>query len=112
MLRVEGELVGFGKFAREGVEVNVNTTIRVDIALAIGELSETVLASGEAPMLQTDRTDQVHGATQRHDRLTSAGGSRHARRPGIVALQLLDARHDSEASLCVGMRERAARPTP
>jgi hypothetical protein len=31
--------------------VDVNTTIRVDIALKIGELSESVLVTGEAPML-------------------------------------------------------------
>ncbi len=55
--RVEGELVGFSKFVREGVAVNVNTTIRVEIALAIGELSESVLVTGEAPMMQTDRAD-------------------------------------------------------
>jgi hypothetical protein len=55
--RVEAELVGFTKFGREGVEVNVNTTVRVDIGLKIGELSESVLVTGEAPMLQTDRTD-------------------------------------------------------
>jgi hypothetical protein len=55
--RVEGELVGFRKFAREGVEVDVNTTIRVDIQLGVGALAESVLVTGEAPMLQTDRTD-------------------------------------------------------
>jgi hypothetical protein len=57
MYRVEAELVGFTKSAREGVEVNVNTTVRVDISLKIGELSESVMVTGEAPMLQTDRTD-------------------------------------------------------
>jgi hypothetical protein len=55
--RVEGELVGFKKFTRENVEVNVNTTIRVDIQLAVGTLEESVVVTGEAPMLQTDRTD-------------------------------------------------------
>ena len=55
--RVEGELVGFKKFSRDGVEVSVNTTVRVEIALAIGELEESVIVTGEAPMLQTDRTD-------------------------------------------------------
>ncbi|MPZ20797.1 MAG: TonB-dependent receptor [Luteitalea sp.] len=55
--RVEGELVGFRKFNREGVEVSVNTTVRVDISLSIGELQESVTVTGEAPMLQTDRTD-------------------------------------------------------
>jgi hypothetical protein len=34
--RVEGELVGFRKFSRDNVDVNVNTTVRVDIALTVG----------------------------------------------------------------------------
>ena len=55
--RVEGELVGFRKFTRENVEVSVNTTVRVDIALSVGALEESVMVTGEAPMLQTDRTD-------------------------------------------------------
>ena len=55
--RVEGELVGFRKFARENVEVSVNTTVRVDIALSVGALEESVMVTGEAPVLQTDRTD-------------------------------------------------------
>jgi hypothetical protein len=55
--RVEGELVGFKKFTRDNVEVSVNTTVRVDIALSVGELEESVIVTGEAPMLQTDRTD-------------------------------------------------------
>ncbi len=55
--RVEGELIGFKKFTRENVEVSVNTTIRVDISLAVGTLEESVIVTGEAPMLQTDRTD-------------------------------------------------------
>jgi hypothetical protein len=57
LYRVDGELVGFRKFSRENVEVSVNTTIRVDISLAVGELEESVIVTGEAPMLQTDRTD-------------------------------------------------------
>ncbi len=54
---VVGELVGFRKFSRDNVEVSVNTTVRVDIALTVGALEESVTVTGEAPMLQTDRTD-------------------------------------------------------
>ncbi len=57
MYRVDGELVGFKKFTRENVEVSVNTTVRVEIVLAVGQLEESVIVTGEAPMLQTDRTD-------------------------------------------------------
>ena len=42
---------------REGIRLAVNTSIRVDLALAVGELAETVTVSGETPLLQTDRTD-------------------------------------------------------
>src|SRR5687767_10003257 len=31
--RIEGELVGFRKFTRDNLDVSVNTTVRVDIAL-------------------------------------------------------------------------------
>jgi hypothetical protein len=55
--RVEGELQGFKKFVREGVEVKVNTTVRVDIGLSVGALTESVTVQAETPSLQTDRTD-------------------------------------------------------
>ena len=55
--RVEAELAGFRKFTRENVEVAVNTTVRVEVVLGLGELEESVTVTGEAPMLQTDRTD-------------------------------------------------------
>src|SRR5262245_61022802 len=55
--RVEAELSGFKKAMRDGVEVLVNTTIRVDLKLEVGTLQETVTVVGESPLLQTDRTD-------------------------------------------------------
>lgn len=55
--RVEGELQGFKKFVRENVEVKVNTTVRVDVSLSVGELTESVTVEAETPTLQTDRTD-------------------------------------------------------
>ena len=48
---------GFKKVVREGVRVDVNTTIRVDLKLEVGQLSETVQVAAETPLLQTDRTD-------------------------------------------------------
>ncbi|MBA2356029.1 MAG: TonB-dependent receptor, partial [Acidobacteria bacterium] len=55
--RVESELSGFKKAVRENVQVDVNSTIRVDFKLEVGELSETLTVTSEAPALQTDRTD-------------------------------------------------------
>src|SRR5215217_8882826 len=54
---VEAELQGFKKILREGVEVKVNTTVRVDLKLEVGQLNETVEVAADTPLLQTDRTD-------------------------------------------------------
>jgi hypothetical protein len=54
---VKAELQGFKTVIREGVRVTVNTSVRVDLALGVGALEETVTVTGETPLLQTDRTD-------------------------------------------------------
>jgi len=54
---IKAELQGFKTVVREAIRLTVNTSIRVDLALAVGELAETVTVSGETPLLQTDRTD-------------------------------------------------------
>src|SRR5262245_19001553 len=56
--RVEVVQKGFKKVVREGVIVDVNTTIRVDLDLQVGDVSESVtVAADAAPLLQTDRAD-------------------------------------------------------
>ncbi len=55
--RVAVEQPGFRKAVRENVEVLVNTTVRVDLELQPGEISESVQVVAEAPLLQTDRAD-------------------------------------------------------
>ena len=42
---------------RDGVIVDVNTTIRVDLKMEVGAIEESVTVAGESPLLQTDRTD-------------------------------------------------------
>lgn len=54
---VNAELQGFKKIIRENVVVAVNTTIRVDLVLEVGAVTEAVSVTAESPMLQTDRTD-------------------------------------------------------
>ncbi len=48
---------GFRAYSRAGVPVTLNSTARVDARLEIGQLSETVMVSGDAPLLQTDRAE-------------------------------------------------------
>ncbi len=57
LYRVETELAGFKKFSRDGVEVKVNSTVRVDVLLEVGNMEETVEVVQETPVLQTDRAD-------------------------------------------------------
>ena len=51
------EQAGFRRAARTGVDVAVNTTVRIDLTLQPGEISETINVSAEATILQTDRAD-------------------------------------------------------
>jgi hypothetical protein len=56
--RIEASQTGFKKVVRDNVVVDVNTTIRVDLAIQIGDVSETVtIEAGAAVLLQTDRAD-------------------------------------------------------
>jgi hypothetical protein len=56
--RVEAAQKGFKKVVRENVIIDVNTTVRVDLDLPVGEVSETVtIEATSAPLLQTDRAD-------------------------------------------------------
>jgi hypothetical protein len=55
--RVSAELSGFKRAVREGVEVPVNATPRVDLKMEVGAVEESVTVIGESPLLQTDRAD-------------------------------------------------------
>ncbi len=55
--RVEIEQPGFSKAVRDGIDVFVNSTVRVDIQLRPGEITQTVDVVAEVPLLQTDRVD-------------------------------------------------------
>ena len=51
--RVEAELVGFKKYVRQGVLLPVNETVRLDIQLELGDITERVEVTEAAPLLQT-----------------------------------------------------------
>ena len=55
--KVEVELQGFRKAVRERVEVLVNSTMRADMELAAGAITEVINVTSEAALLQTDRAD-------------------------------------------------------
>ena len=51
---IEAELAGFSKAVVTAVQLAVNQTLRVDMTLEVGEVTETVEVSATAPQLQTD----------------------------------------------------------
>jgi hypothetical protein len=51
------EVSGFKKGIRKDVALTVNTSLRVDVELMPGNVTETVEVTAAAPMLQTDRSD-------------------------------------------------------
>jgi hypothetical protein len=52
--RVEGEKSGFKKFVREPIVVEIESGLKIDIALQVGAQSETVEVTSEAPLLQPE----------------------------------------------------------
>ncbi|MBV9181989.1 MAG: carboxypeptidase regulatory-like domain-containing protein, partial [Acidobacteria bacterium] len=52
--RLDAEKSGFKKFVREPIAVDIESGIRVDIALPVGAQSETVEVTSEAPLLQPE----------------------------------------------------------
>jgi len=55
--RVSVERMGFRTAVKQGVDLLVNTTVRADLILQPGAVTETITVTAEAPMLQTDRSD-------------------------------------------------------
>lgn len=58
--KVTIEKSGFKKEVRSGIEVPVNATVRVDLALQVGEVTQEISVSSTAPLLQTE-TAQTGG---------------------------------------------------
>ncbi|PYV18191.1 MAG: hypothetical protein DMG07_04425 [Acidobacteria bacterium] len=52
--RVTAELMGFKRYTRSGVELRVGDKARLDIAMELGEVSETVTVSGHLQSVDTD----------------------------------------------------------
>src|SRR6266403_4918630 len=55
--QIADEKEGFKKAVHSSVDVLVNTATRINLALNPGTAMETVVVSGELPILQTDRAD-------------------------------------------------------
>jgi hypothetical protein len=53
-------LTGFKTFVRQGITVGAAQTLRVDVKLEVGAISETVTVSEDAPLLKTESGELSH----------------------------------------------------
>ncbi|MCY4586363.1 MAG: TonB-dependent receptor [Bryobacterales bacterium] len=54
---VEAEISGFNKSVVTGIVVLVNQTVRTDVVLQVGEVTETVEVTSSVPLIKTDASD-------------------------------------------------------
>ena len=50
----------FAKFLRKGIQVDTNRTVRVDVALQLGSVSQEVTVNSAPPLLQTETAEVNH----------------------------------------------------
>src|SRR5215470_14407034 len=84
---------GFKKFVRQGLTIQVAQAVRIDIALEVGNGTESVTVTAEAPLLKTESGELSHNvAMNRMDTLPllptgAAAGNSGIRNPvAVVAL--------------------------
>jgi hypothetical protein len=81
---VKVTLTGFRDFARNNVPVTIGEISRVDVTLDVGAVAETVMVTGQAELLQTDKTD-VHTQLKSSE-ITSMPLNRYRNFQGLLNL--------------------------
>jgi hypothetical protein len=89
---------GFKQYIRTGITVMVAQTLRIDIALEVGNINETVTVSADAPLLKTESGELSHNvAAARVDNLPILGFSTIIRDPLAVMTLLPGAFYQNRA---------------
>src|SRR5262245_224303 len=52
--KVEVEKVGFRRFSREPIDVEVQSAVRIDVTMQVGAVTEVVEVTAETPLMQTE----------------------------------------------------------
>jgi len=93
--QVDVTLTGFQSASSRNVIVRQNTSVRVDVRLAVGSLQETVLVSGTAAVLQTESAAvQMQTTSEQIVNLPTAGRSYQSfigLMPGVAAPYMIQA---------------------
>ena len=82
---------GFKKFVRQGLTLQVAQTLRIDVTLDVGSVTESVTVSEATPLLKTESGELSHTVTRTHGQLPllsigPAAGTRAFGTHGLVAL--------------------------
>jgi hypothetical protein len=56
---VVAELAGFAKYTRQGVEARAGLNLTLDIVLTLGSVEESIIVSGDGPLLETHKPIQA-----------------------------------------------------
>jgi hypothetical protein len=76
---------GFKQYSRTGITVMVAQTLRIDVALEVGDIKETVTVIADAPLLKTESGELSHNVTaERMENLPLVGFSTVLRDPLAV----------------------------
>ena len=57
---VDATATGFKKISRTGIQLNVADRLAINLTLTVGEVTESVAVSGEAPVVETEKGDVGH----------------------------------------------------
>jgi hypothetical protein len=72
--QVAVELPGFKRYVRQGINVLVAQTLRIDVVLEVGTAGDAVTVTADAPLLRTESSDVSHSvSSQRLDELPVLG---------------------------------------
>ena len=61
--QLSASVTGFKQYVRTGITVMVAQTLRIDIPLEVGNITETVTVSADAPLLKTESGELSHNVT-------------------------------------------------
>jgi len=61
--QLSASVTGFKQYIRTGITVMVAQTLRIDIPLEVGNITETVTVSADAPLLKTESGELAHNVT-------------------------------------------------
>ena len=70
-------LAGFKTFKRDGMELPANFTATVNADMSVGSLEETITVSGEAPIVDVQRTQQQAAVPARDAAVAAGHGPDH-----------------------------------